>query len=167
MLPTTTNSNRIEPENHVDVIVDGYSRSKATDPLVVVGSAPYAQAYIERIESLADGRVRFLGAVWDQDLLNALYSNALTYLHGHSVGGTNPSLLRAIGAGAATDAFDVPFNREVLGEVGRYWSTADDVARLVEDAEKGRASLKTCKMTPLLAQAGVCLTPLLAQAGIS
>jgi putative lipase involved disintegration of autophagic bodies len=45
--------------------------------------------------------------VWDQRLLNQLYGNALTYIHGHSVGGTNPSLLRAMGAGTATAAFDV------------------------------------------------------------
>ena len=59
------------------------------------------------MKSAADARVRFLGGVWDQALLNQLYANALTYQHGHSVGGTNPSLLRAIGAGAATDAFSV------------------------------------------------------------
>jgi glycosyltransferase involved in cell wall biosynthesis len=131
---------RFEPENHVDVIVDGYVRSGATDPLVVVGSAPYAEEYVGRIRALAaaDARVHLVGAVWDQDLLNALYANALTYLHGHSVGGTNPSLLRAIGAGAATDAFDVGFNREVIGDTGRFWSTPDDVRLLVEAAEQDR-----------------------------
>ena len=129
---------RLEPENHVDVIIDGYTRSSAADPLVVVGAAPYAEAYTQRVHSLADSRVRFLGAVWDQPLLNALYANALTYLHGHSVGGTNPSLLRAMGAGTATDAFDVSFNREVLGDAGRYWSDADDVARSVLAAEHDR-----------------------------
>lgn len=126
---------RFEPENHVDLIVEGYVTSAALHPLVVVGSAPYADEYTARIQSLADGRVRLLGGVWDQDLLDQLYANALTYQHGHSVGGTNPSLLRALGAGAATDAFDVSFNREVLGEHGRFWSTPDDVAALVEDAE--------------------------------
>ena len=67
------------------------------------------------MHAAADDRVRFLGGVWDQELLDQLYANATTYLHGHSVGGTNPSLLRAIGAGAAVNAFDVDFNREVLG----------------------------------------------------
>ncbi len=129
---------RIEPENHVDVIVEGYVRSAAVEPLIVVGSAPYADAHIARIHELADDRVRMVGAIWDQDLLNALYSNALTYFHGHSVGGTNPSLLRAIGAGAATAAFDVSFNREVLGDAGRYWRTPDDVVTCVEDAERDR-----------------------------
>ncbi|MDT4928020.1 MAG: hypothetical protein QOF92_887 [Pseudonocardiales bacterium] len=126
---------RFEPENHVDVIVDGYRRSNARLPLVVVGSAPYADAHTAHIRSLADERVRFLGGVWDQDLLDQLYANSVTYLHGHSVGGTNPSLLRAVGAGAATIAYDVNFNREVLVDSGRYFGSADDVAREIEFAE--------------------------------
>jgi glycosyltransferase involved in cell wall biosynthesis len=126
---------RFEPENHVDVIVDGYRRSAATKPLVVVGSAPYSDEYTARLHELADGRVRFLGAVWDQTQLDQLYGNCFTYLHGHSVGGTNPSLLRALGGGAAVIAFDVDFNREVTAEAGRYWSRAGDVAALVDAAE--------------------------------
>lgn len=126
---------RFEPENHVDVIVDGYRRSNATLPLIVVGSAPYADEFTARVRSLADDRVTFLGGVWDQELLDQLYANAGTYLHGHSVGGTNPSLLRAIGAGAATIAFDVNFNREVLDDSGRFFRTAGDVAREIEFAE--------------------------------
>jgi glycosyltransferase involved in cell wall biosynthesis len=126
---------RFEPENHVDVIVEGYVQSSATAPLVVVGSAPYADAYTARLHALADERVRFLGALWDQELLDQLYANALTYQHGHSVGGTNPSLLRAIGAGAPSNAFDVSFNREVLDAAGRFWSTPAEVAALIEAAE--------------------------------
>jgi glycosyltransferase involved in cell wall biosynthesis len=126
---------RFEPENHVHLIVEGYRRSKAELPLVVVGSAPYADAYTAQVRALADERVIFLGGVWDQDLLDQLYANSATYLHGHSVGGTNPSLLRAIGAGAATLAYDVNFNREVLDDSGRFFSTAEDVARELESAE--------------------------------
>lgn len=126
---------RFEPENHLHLIVEGYRQSSAQLPLVVVGSAPYAREYTARVHALADERVRFLGAVWDQELLDQLYANALTYLHGHSVGGTNPSLLRAVGAGAATIAFDVGFNREVLGDVGRYFADTADVARELESAE--------------------------------
>ena len=126
---------RFEPENHVDVIVRGYSAGEATKPLVVVGSAPYSDGYTRRVHALADERVRFLGGVWDQRLLDQLYANCATYLHGHSVGGTNPSLLRAIGAGAATIAYDVSFNREVLQGSGRYFRTPDDVASALEFAE--------------------------------
>ncbi len=132
---------RFEPENHVLEIVRGYEQSKAELPLVVVGSAPYADEYTAAIRSAAGRRVRLLGGVWDQDQLNQLYSHALTYLHGHSVGGTNPSLLRAAGAGAYTIAFDVDFNREVLGDTAAYFSTAGDVAREVVAAEADPASV--------------------------
>ncbi|MBG6192120.1 glycosyltransferase involved in cell wall biosynthesis [Arthrobacter sp. CAN_A212] len=127
---------RFEPENHVHLVVDGYRRSAAQLPLVVVGTAPYADTYIRKVHSLADQRVQFLGGVWDQELLDQLYANARVYWHGHSVGGTNPSLLRAIGAGAATNAFQVDFNSEVLGEAGRYFADSDDVMRLVHSAER-------------------------------
>ena len=132
---------RFEPENHVDVIVEGYRASSSSAPLVVVGSAPYAEEHTRRIRSFADDRVRFLGGVWDQELLDQLYGGARTYLHGHSVGGTNPSLLRAIGAGAPTTAFDVGFNREVLGEAGRYFSTASHVAHHIDAADADAAVL--------------------------
>ncbi|GGC16477.1 DUF1972 domain-containing protein [Cellulomonas carbonis] len=133
---------RFEPENHVDVIVDGYRRSGARLPLVVVGSDPYSDTYTAQVHALADERVRFLGGVWDQELLDQLYANARTYLHGHSVGGTNPSLLRALGAGTATTAFDVSFNREVLGASGRWFTTPEDVAREVELAEEDVAGTR-------------------------
>ncbi|WP_448642508.1 DUF1972 domain-containing protein [Geodermatophilus sp. URMC 63] len=126
---------RFEPENHVDVVVEGYAASDAAKPLVVVGSAPYADEYTRRVHALADHRVRFLGGLWDQELLDQLYAHCCTYLHGHSVGGTNPSLLRAIGAGAAVTAFDVDFNREVVRDAGRWFRTPQDVARELAAAE--------------------------------
>jgi glycosyltransferase involved in cell wall biosynthesis len=134
---------RFEPENHVMEIVTGYRRSAASLPLVVVGSAPYANAYTSAVEAAAgdDPRIRLVGGVWDQRLLDQLYSGALTYLHGHSVGGTNPSLLRAIGAGTATLAWDVSFNREVLGVSGRFFESAAELAALLETAEADRADV--------------------------
>lgn len=128
---------RFEPENHVLEIVEGYTASAARLPLVVVGSAPYSDEYTARIESLAAGdeRVTMLGGVWDQDLLDQLYANAACYLHGHSVGGTNPSLLRAMGAGTTTAAFDVSFNRGVLGPSGRWFSSPDELADLLVEVE--------------------------------
>lgn len=133
---------RFEPENHLHVIVDGYRRSGASHPLVVVGSAPYSDAYTEVVRNCAGGdpRIRFTGSIWDQEQLDQLYAHALTYLHGHSVGGTNPSLLRAMGAGAAAVAWDVRFNREVIGDDGRFFAAPADVARQVEDAESDPAA---------------------------
>jgi glycosyltransferase involved in cell wall biosynthesis len=133
---------RFEPENHVDVIVEGYVRSAASKPLVVVGSAPYSDAYTAQVHAAADGRVRFLGGVWDQEQLNQLYAHAYTYLHGHSVGGTNPSLLRAIGTGASVLAYDVDFNREVVADAGRYFLSPADVAALVDAAEADPESVQ-------------------------
>lgn len=128
---------RFEPENHIDVIVTGYRRSNAALPLVVVGSAPYASEYIQHVRSLAEGddRIRLVGPVWDQELLDALYAHCATYLHGHSVGGTNPSLLRAMGAGAPVIGFDVVFNREVVGDELPVFDSPESVAARVEWAE--------------------------------
>lgn len=128
---------RFEPENHVREIVEGYAMSAAAKPLVVVGSAPYAAEYTAAIDRIAaaDPRIRLLGAVYDQHLLDALYHHASTYLHGHSVGGTNPSLLRAMGAGTAVIAFDVVFNREVLDDRGWYFRSPAAVAAAVDAAE--------------------------------
>ena len=128
---------RFEPENHVHEGVSGFVASSSPHPLVVVGGAPFAAEYTQQIQTLAarDSRVRMLGPVWDQDRLDALYSGALTYLHGHSVGGTNPSLLRAMGAATATLAYDVSFNREVLGADGRFWANPNALAEQIRLAE--------------------------------
>lgn len=128
---------RFEPENHVDVIVEGFAASSGVFPLVVVGSAPYSAAYTDRINAIgaSDPRIRMVGGVWDQQQLDQLYGNALLYLHGHSVGGTNPSLLRAMGAGTSVAAWDVNFNREVLGDGVDFFGTSDDARRIIENAE--------------------------------
>lgn len=128
---------RFEPENHLELALEGIRRSTARLPLLVVGSTPYRTAYVEHLEELAasDSRIHLLGSVWDQRLLDQLYANAATYVHGHSVGGTNPSLLRAMGAGSAVAAYDVIFNREVLGDTGRFFTTADDLGEVLVAAE--------------------------------
>ena len=128
---------RLEAENNVDVILRGLIASETERKIVVVGSVPYRTDHLEEIERLADSdpRVRLLGGVWDQELLDALYGNACLYFHGHSVGGTNPSLLRAMGAGAAVASFDVSFNREVLGDDNFFWSNSADIATLVDSLD--------------------------------
>lgn len=128
---------RFEPENHVDLIARGYRASTATYPLVVVGGAPYSDDYTAAVWAIADAdsRIKLLGPLWDQEQLDQLYGHALLYLHGHSVGGTNPSLLRAMGAGAAVGAYDVRFNRDVVGDDGWYFSGEMDIARMIEAAE--------------------------------
>lgn len=128
---------RFEPENNVALIIKGYLRSTTNRPLVIVGSSPYAKEFTSHLHDLANGdeRIRFLGGVWDQDLLDQLYGNALTYLHGHSVGGTNPSLLRAMGAAAPVLALDVNFNREVAADTARYFTSEADVTARIDESE--------------------------------
>ena len=126
---------RFERENHVLEIVKGYVASGCRLPLVVVGSAPYSDEYSAAIRDAADERVRLLGGVWDQELLDQLYANAATYVHGHSVGGTNPSLLRAAGGATATIAFDCVFSREVVGDTGWFFRDPPSVAVALEEAE--------------------------------
>lgn len=135
---------RFEPENHVYEIVEGYLQSTATKPLVVVGSAPYAERYTKAIQELArsDKRVHLLGAIYDQELLDELYFHSYTYLHGHSVGGTNPSLLRAIGAGTAVIAYDVSFNRDVLANHGWFFSSSVGAGHSIQVAELAPGSVR-------------------------
>jgi glycosyltransferase involved in cell wall biosynthesis len=75
--------------------------------------------------------------MYDQELLNQLYGNCRTYIHGHSVGGTNPSLLRAMGAGAPVLAFDCEFNREVTAERALFWSSGEEMVALMDDLADG------------------------------
>jgi glycosyltransferase involved in cell wall biosynthesis len=130
---------RFEPENHVFDAVHAYRVSDETRPLLVVGSAPYSDWYVDKVHEAAraDPRIRFLGGIYDQDLLDELYGNAATYIHGHSVGGTNPSLLRAMGAGAPVLAYDVEFNREVTAGQALFWVDADALAPMLNDVAAG------------------------------
>ena len=105
---------RIEPENNPDVVVREYLATDAESPLVVVGGANYESAYFEGLKATADRRVRFLGPVYEPDAIEALFLGAKAYVHGHEVGGTNPSLVTAMGCGRLVLANDVRFNAEVL-----------------------------------------------------
>lgn len=127
---------RLEPENHVLEIIEAYAVSRTVYPLVVVGSSPYGEAYGARTDQAGAGRdVRRLGSIWDQQVLNNLYADCAAYYHGHSVGGTNPSLLRAMGAGAFIVAHDNPFSREVLGDQGHFFTSRDSLAGHFEAVE--------------------------------
>jgi glycosyltransferase involved in cell wall biosynthesis len=109
---------RLEPENNTDLIISEYVRSKVMLPLVVVGDAPYSSHYMQRLKSLANEKVIFTGRLNDQPKLNALYRGAFLYIHGHEVGGTNPSLLRAMNAATAPLVLNVNFNTSVVADCG-------------------------------------------------
>jgi glycosyltransferase involved in cell wall biosynthesis len=106
---------RLIPENNVDLTLDALDHLPRRPPAVVAGSANYATPLQSRLRELhSRGQVLWLGHVHDQELLAQLWAHCGVYIHGHSVGGTNPALLQALGAGAPTLALDTPFNREVL-----------------------------------------------------
>jgi glycosyltransferase involved in cell wall biosynthesis len=128
---------RLEPENHVEIAIEAYVKEERAWPLVVVGSVPYETDYSRTLYDAAatSQSIMMLGGVWEPDKLDELYATSGLYVHGHSVGGTNPSLLRAMGAGAPVAAFDVVFNREVLGDTGRFFGDAAALSQLMTRAE--------------------------------
>ena len=122
---------RLEPENHVLDILQGhrlYSQQGGAVPLLIVGDHTRHTAYCAKLQACAGEGVQFLGAIHDQSKLQALRVGALAYLHGHSVGGTNPSLLEALGCASLVVAHDNPFNREVLGAHADYFQGPQDLA---------------------------------------
>lgn len=116
---------RIEPENNTELLVREYLASGLPHPLIVVGAARYESESSRRLFALACERVRFVGGVYEAEVLNGLYRGCRVYLHGHEVGGTNPGLLRAMSWGAPCVAVDVDFNREVIGPSGRFFAKTD------------------------------------------
>jgi glycosyltransferase involved in cell wall biosynthesis len=107
---------RLAPENNVELTLDALELLGDKAPTaVIVGSANFDSPIEARLRAMkATGRVQWLGHVDDQQLLTQLWANSAVYVHGHSVGGTNPALLQALGAGAPTLALDTRFNAEVL-----------------------------------------------------
>ena len=114
--------------------------------LAIAGGANYRSRYVRRLTELArgDGRIVFLGVLPDRATLRELRAQALAYIHGHQVGGTNPSLVEAMGAGNIILAHGNPFNREVAGEAALYWTTEPgDLRDRILQVAGGRESLKT------------------------
>lgn len=128
---------RLEPENHVLEIIEGFKQSKSELPLVILGNVENPTAYVQRLLAHSDERVRFIGTVFDKEKLTALRFYARAYLHGHSVGGTNPSLLEAMACSNLIIAHDNAFNREVLGKAGLYFSTWSGVVNAINEIDKG------------------------------
>jgi len=131
---------RLEPENHVLDILEGYATSSSRYSLVVLGDHKLDTPYVKRLRSVADPRVRLIGTVYDKARLIALRFHARGYFHGHSVGGTNPSLLEAMASGNAVIAHDNVFNREVAADAALYFSNAEDIPGILEilETDSGR-----------------------------
>lgn len=123
---------RPEPENHILEIIQGHVMHGGDWPLVIVGDVSGATAYQRQLQQHASERVRFIGGIYDGGQLASLRVHAACYLHGHSVGGTNPSLLEALACGNWVIAHDNPFNREVARDAADYFATPEQLARSLD-----------------------------------
>lgn len=118
---------RLEPENHVLEAIQGFKARQRPHPLIVVGDNKVDTPYVRRLNAEACDSVRFVGGVYDPNRLLALRYHCRAYIHGHSVGGTNPSLLEAMGCGNLVIAHDNVFNREVTRGNAYFFKTPADL----------------------------------------
>lgn len=119
---------RPEPENSILEIVSAFSKSKRGQKLLVLGNFSWdTNAYHRSIKEAASEEVIFPGAIYDFEIVGALRFYSRFYIHGHQVGGTNPSLVEAMGAGCAIIAHDNQFNRWVAGDGAHYFSGVEDL----------------------------------------
>jgi len=133
-------ASRLIPENHADLIILGFLRSGTSKKLVIAGGANYDSPFHRRLSEIANDRVVFTGHIHDQSVIKELHCNCFAYLHGHSVGGTNPSLLKAMGYANCILALDTVFNREVLADGGLFFPRDESVlAELIRRIEGDRA----------------------------
>lgn len=113
---------RPEVENSILEIVQAFSGEPSGTKLVVLGRYDPAIPYHAKVLAAAGPDVLFPGAIYDEAVLHALRTHCIAYLHGHQVGGTNPSLVEALAAGNPVIAHDNPFNRWVAGDAAIYFS---------------------------------------------
>lgn len=114
-------ASRLIPENHADLIARAFLRTDSSKKLLIAGGANYDSPFHRELRALAGDRVILAGHIDDQEVIKELHCNCFVYLHGHSVGGTNPSLLKAMGYGNCILALDTVFNREVLEDGGVFF----------------------------------------------
>ena len=122
---------RFVPENNPLHVIHEFLRARTRRTLVVLGGNFYKSPYEEEIRRVTDPRVRFAGFVANPDLLYAFYRYSYAYIHGHSAGGTNPTLLEALANSCCVLALDTPFSREMLvgGTYGLFWKRCDGSLR--------------------------------------
>jgi len=126
------------PENSILELVTAFSSKHRGHTLAVLGNyKPETDAYHRAVMDAAGDEVVFLGGIYDPDELAAVRFHASGYLHGHTVGGTNPSLVEALAAGNAVLAHDNPYNRWVAGDGAIFFTTTDEaeagITRILTD----------------------------------
>lgn len=125
---------RMEPENNIETIIKGHIASGTERPLLVVGKTSNTfGTYLVDTYGHNKG-LRFLGAIYDAPVINNLRYYSNLYFHGHSVGGTNPSLLEAMGCNALIVAHDNVFNKTVLGSDAFYFADDAQLASVIKQA---------------------------------
>ena len=117
---------RMEPENNIELILDGYAISENPAPFLVIGN--YGNRFGKRLFEKFASKVRFFGGVYDKGVLDSLRHFSKAYVHGHSVGGTNPSLLEAMSCRCFILSHDNAFNKGVLEDDAIYFSSKEDLA---------------------------------------
>lgn len=131
---------RFVPENNIELIIREFMLSNTKKDLVIITNVKHNKFYKELLKNTcfsADKRIKFVGTVYDVALLKRIREDAYAYIHGHEVGGTNPSLLEALGSTKLNLLLDVPFNREVGREAALYFNKGTgDLARLIESADE-------------------------------
>ncbi|MDA3905856.1 MAG: DUF1972 domain-containing protein [Bacteroidales bacterium] len=126
---------RMEPENNIETILEGAINSTNNQPFIVIGN--YENTYGRKLlkKFSRNENIRFIGPIYDMPALNYLRENSNLYFHGHSVGGTNPSLLEAMASKACICAHDNPFNRAILEDGGFYFQTSIDITKLLDSEQ--------------------------------
>ena len=119
---------RMEPENSVEIILDGRVLTETDRQFLVVGSTNNAFGNYLKKKYQGHKKIVFTGGIYDLNILNNLRHFSNVYFHGHTVGGTNPSLLEAMASNSLICANDNVFNRSILGTDSFYFSTAADVS---------------------------------------
>jgi len=137
---------RIEPDNSILEIVRAFEAAESALDLVVLGRLDPKNAYHREVQQAAGTRVRFMGGIYDGDRVKALRYHARAYLHGHRVGGTNPSLVEALGAGSAVIAHDNPFNRWTAGEGQSFFSGIEECATHIRRLARDDLALFRARM---------------------
>lgn len=127
---------RMEPENNIEMILDGVRQSMSQEPFFVIGNPANKFGTYLQEKFKEDKRINFLGPIYDIEILNNLRYFSRYYFHGHSVGGTNPSLLEAMASNSFVVAHKNSFNESVLGEDAIYFSEKMDIQRLLDEPKK-------------------------------
>jgi glycosyltransferase involved in cell wall biosynthesis len=124
---------RAEPENSMLEMVKGFSTKPRGYQLAVLGHYDEDNYYHRAIKSAASTEVKFLGPIYEKEVVQALRFHSAVYVHGHQVGGTNPSLVEAIGAGNPIVAHDNRFNRWVAGNGAMYFDCAETFSSRMDE----------------------------------